>query len=163
MGSNPPRRCVYECAFHNQCKLTTSYSSSQPPHCFIIGLFNCSFWTADNAMFRLWWNAELHCRVVWGEVSLKGEDETWNIWEEKDHRAVKRRGSDISRKSTHRWWWGCQSDAPAVLSPQKDSWYSFLLEAQSIPGPQSRWKSIKKSNYLIGNRNSDLPACSIVP
>jgi hypothetical protein len=34
---------------------------------------------------------------------------------------------------------------------QKNSWYSFLLEAES------------KSNDLIGIRTHDLPACSIVP
>jgi hypothetical protein len=26
--------------------------------------------------------------------------------------------------------------APAVFTPRKDSWYSFLLEAESTPGPQ---------------------------
>jgi hypothetical protein len=30
---------------------------------------------------------------------------------------------------------------PAVLLlPQEDSWYSFLLEAESTPGPQCNWK-----------------------
>jgi hypothetical protein len=41
----------------------------------------------------------------------------------------------FSRQSAHRWRWGCQPYAPAALYPQKDSWYSFLLEAESIPGP----------------------------
>jgi hypothetical protein len=29
---------------------------------------------------------------------------------------------------------------PTALYPQEDSWYSFLLEAESIPGPQCGWK-----------------------
>jgi hypothetical protein len=28
----------------------------------------------------------------------------------------------------------------AALYPQGDSWYSFLLEAESTPGPQCGWK-----------------------
>jgi hypothetical protein len=43
--------------------------------------------------------------------------------------------------------------------PQEDSWYSFLLEAGSTPGPPS----IEKSNDFIGVRTRDLPACGIVP
>jgi hypothetical protein len=30
---------------------------------------------------------------------------------------------------------GCQPYAPAALYPQEDSWYSFLLEAESTPRP----------------------------
>jgi hypothetical protein len=41
----------------------------------------------------------------------------------------------FSRQSAHRWRWGCQSYAPAAVSPQEGSWYSFLLEANSTPGP----------------------------
>jgi hypothetical protein len=29
---------------------------------------------------------------------------------------------------------------PATLYTQEDSWYSFLLEAESIPGLQCDWK-----------------------
>jgi hypothetical protein len=32
-------------------------------------------------------------------------------------------------------WQGCQPYAPAVFTPRKYSWYSFLLEAESTPGP----------------------------
>jgi hypothetical protein len=51
------------------------------------------------------------------------------------------------------------------FTPREDSWYSFLLEAELTPGPYCGWKdrSIEKSNDLIGNRTSDLLACSIVP
>jgi hypothetical protein len=30
---------------------------------------------------------------------------------------------------------GCQPYAPATFTPRKYSWYSFLLEAESTPGP----------------------------
>jgi len=30
---------------------------------------------------------------------------------------------------------GCQPYAPAAFTPRKFSWYSFLLEAESTPGP----------------------------
>jgi hypothetical protein len=50
------------------------------------------------------------------------------------------------------------------FTPQDDSWYSFLLEAESIPASAAgRIRSIEKSSDLIGNRTRDLPACSIVP
>jgi hypothetical protein len=39
----------------------------------------------------------------------------------------------FSRQSAHRWRW-CQAYALAALYPQEDSWYSFLLEAESTPG-----------------------------
>jgi len=29
----------------------------------------------------------------------------------------------------------CQPYAPAAFTPRKSSWYSFLLEAESTPGP----------------------------
>jgi hypothetical protein len=48
--------------------------------------------------------------------------------------------------------------------PQEDSWYSFLLEAESTEGHSAAAKirPIKKSNDLIGNRTRDLPACNTV-
>jgi hypothetical protein len=33
------------------------------------------------------------------------------------------------------WWYVCQPYAPTAFTPRKYSWYSFLLEAESIPGP----------------------------
>jgi hypothetical protein len=33
-------------------------------------------------------------------------------------------------------WQRCQPYAPAAFTPSKYSWYSFLLEAESTPGPQ---------------------------
>jgi len=32
-------------------------------------------------------------------------------------------------------WQGCQPYGPAAFNPRKYSWYSFLLEAESTPGP----------------------------
>jgi hypothetical protein len=43
--------------------------------------------------------------------------------------------STFSRQSSHRWQWGCQPHAPATLYPHEDSWYAFLLEAESTAGP----------------------------
>jgi hypothetical protein len=51
-----------------------------------------------------------------------GPIELWNI-----------EGPTFSRQSAHRWRWGCQPYAPAALYPQEDSWYSFLLQAESTP------------------------------
>ena len=31
---------------------------------------------------------------------------------------------------------GCQPYSPVAFTPRKNSWYSFLLEAESTPGPQ---------------------------
>ena len=52
------------------------------------------------------------------------------------------------------------------LPPRKCSWYSFLLEAESTPGPQCDRKdfmSMKNPNDTSWNRTSDLPICSTAP
>jgi hypothetical protein len=41
----------------------------------------------------------------------------------------------FSDTSAHRWRQDCQPYAPADFYPQEDSWYSFLLEVESTPGP----------------------------
>jgi hypothetical protein len=41
----------------------------------------------------------------------------------------------LSTQSTHRWWYGWQPYVPAIPYPQEDSWYSFLLQAESTTGP----------------------------
>jgi hypothetical protein len=46
---------------------------------------------------------------------------------------------------------------PPPFTSQENSWYSFLLEAESTPGPQCDWQ-----DDLIGNRIRDLRACSTV-
>jgi hypothetical protein len=50
-------------------------------------------------------------------------------------RVVRGWGSHIFRHLAHIWRQGCQPYAPAAFYPQEDSWYSFLLEAESTPGP----------------------------
>ena len=32
-------------------------------------------------------------------------------------------------------WWGCQPQVTVAFTPRKCSWYSFLLGAESTPGP----------------------------
>jgi len=39
------------------------------------------------------------------------------------------------RDNDSKWWEGCQPYAPAVFTSRKYSWYSFLLETESNPGP----------------------------
>jgi hypothetical protein len=46
----------------------------------------------------------------------------------------------FSRQSAHRWLWGCQVLRASHPLPPKDFWYSFLLEAESTPGPLCSWK-----------------------
>jgi hypothetical protein len=60
-----------------------------------------------------------------------------SLWQAVEaHKVVGRRESHIfSKQSTHRWRWVCQPYAPVALYPQEDSWYSFLLESESTPGP----------------------------
>jgi hypothetical protein len=42
--------------------------------------------------------------------------------------------SNFKKIGTGRWQ-DCQPYAPAAFTPRKYSWYSFLLEAESTPGP----------------------------
>jgi hypothetical protein len=51
------------------------------------------------------------------------------------------------------------------FTPQKDSWYLFLLEVGSTPGPVQLEGSgqLKKFSDLIENKTHCFPACSIVP
>jgi hypothetical protein len=41
----------------------------------------------------------------------------------------------FSRQSARIWRHGYQPYAPAALYPQEGFWYSFLLDAESTPGP----------------------------
>jgi hypothetical protein len=68
----------------------------------------------------------------------------------------------FSKRSVQRWRWDCQPYAPAALYPKEDSWYSFLLEAESIHSEAGRISSIEKSYDLTGIRTWHLPACSVV-
>jgi hypothetical protein len=59
----------------------------------------------------------------------------------------------------------CQPYTTVAFIPRKYSCYSFVLEAESIPGPLCVWKDyVKKNpNNTIGNRSRDLPACNAMP
>jgi hypothetical protein len=48
------------------------------------------------------------------------------------------------------------------INPQKDPLYLFLLDKFQGHSAAVRIMSIEKSSNLIGNRNRDLSACSIV-
>ena len=53
-----------------------------------------------------------------------------------------------------------------LFTPRKYSWYSFLLEAESTPGPQCDrmdFMSMKNSNDISWDRTSDVPICSTAP
>ena len=59
-----------------------------------------------------------------------------------------------------------QPYAPVAFTPRKCSWYSFLSEAVSTPGPSCDRKdfmSMKNSSDNIWNRTSDLSICSTAP
>ena len=59
-----------------------------------------------------------------------------------------------------------QPYAPAAFTPRIYSWYSFLLEAESTPGPYTaagRIMPMKNCNDTIGNRTRDISGCSAVP
>ena len=74
-------------------------------------------------------------------------------------------GSQISRQSAHEGGKVVSPTYRPPLTPRKNSLYSFLLEAESTPGPQCGQKNYaNKKNYMdtIGNRTRDLPTCSAV-
>ena len=76
------------------------------------------------------------------------------------------RGSQISRQSAHKDGKFLSRGHRPPLPLKKYSQYSFLLEAESTPGPQCGRKdfmSMKNSNDTIGNRIRDFPACSLEP
>ena len=60
-------------------------------------------------------------------------------------------GSQISRQSAHEVGTAMSRTHRPPLSRRKYSWYSFLLESESTPGPQCRL-SMKTSIDAIGNR-----------
>ena len=72
-------------------------------------------------------------------------------------------GSQISRQSTHEGGKVVSPTHQPPLPPRKYSWYSFLLEAESTPGPQCGQKDYANEKIPMTpswNRTRDLPACS---
>jgi hypothetical protein len=51
-------------------------------------------------------------------------------------------------QSAQRWRRGCQPYAPAALCLQEDSWYSFLLEAESTDSFFTNWKKSQSQGYF---------------
>ena len=73
-------------------------------------------------------------------------------------------GSRISRQSAHEGGTAVSPTHRPSLPPRNDSWYSFLLKAESTPRPQRGQKNChRKIHDPIGSRTRDFPACSAVP
>jgi hypothetical protein len=73
-------------------------------------------------------------------------------------------GSQISMAfGTWKWW--SQPHSPAVFTPRECSSYSFLLGAESTPGPWYGRKEYvtEKSRDTTGNRSRDRTTSSAVP
>jgi hypothetical protein len=64
-------------------------------------------------------------------------------------------------KTIGTWMWqGCQPYAPTAFTPSKYSWYSFLLEAESAPGPQCDRKDYVNEKIMWDDRESNpRPSC----
>jgi hypothetical protein len=60
-------------------------------------------------------------------------------------------------KTIDTWrWQGCQPYVPATFTPRKYSWYSFLLEAESTPGPWCSQKEYVNEKFQWYQRESIL-------
>jgi hypothetical protein len=74
-------------------------------------------------------------------------------------------GSHISRQSAHVGGKVVSHTHRPPLPPRKYSWYSFLLEAESTPGPLCGREDYvnEKLQWHIGNRTRGFSVCSAVP
>ena len=61
-------------------------------------------------------------------------------------------GSQISKTISTWRWQGCQPFVPAAFIPRKYSLYSFLLEAESTPGPQCGRKNYVDEEFQWHHR-----------
>ena len=66
------------------------------------------------------------------------------------------RGSQISRQSAHEDGKVVSPTHRPPLPPRKYSWYSFLLEAESTPGPQCGRKDYVNEKFQWHHRESNL-------
>jgi len=67
------------------------------------------------------------------------------------------RGSQISRQSAHEGGKDVSPTHRPFLPPRKYSWYSFLLEAESVPGPQCGRKDYVNEKFQWHHRESKRP------
>jgi hypothetical protein len=66
--------------------------------------------------------------------------------------------------STNKRQQSYQFCTPATLSPKETPWYSFLLEAQGIPGLLNADKrSLENLQGSTGNQTQNLLSCGTVP
>ena len=65
-------------------------------------------------------------------------------------------GSQISRQSAHEGGKVVSHTHRLPLPPRKYSWYSFLLEAESTPGPQCGQKDYVNEKFQWQHRESNL-------
>jgi hypothetical protein len=74
-------------------------------------------------------------------------------------------GSQISRQSAHEGGKIVRPTQRPPLPPRKYSWYWFLVEAESTPGPECGRKDCvnEKFQWLHRESTRDLPVCSAVP
>ena len=82
--------------------------------------------TRTGHVARMKENQNLHIKFWWGNIKVK----------KGKSKAVPLQGwTDFVTTARDRMVVGCQPYAPAAFTPRKYSWYSFLLEAESTPGP----------------------------
>ena len=73
------------------------------------------------------------CAITFQLVKVKGKAIPLQAWTGPEG-SRRLRLPDFKTVGTWRWE-GCQPYTPADFTPRKYSWYSFLLEAESTPGP----------------------------
>jgi hypothetical protein len=84
----------------------------------------------------------------------------WPIW------SLDVEAPTFSRQSAHKWRRSCQNYAPAAPLPPEDSWYSFVLEAESTPRTLVRLEGLSElrnrmTSSGIGPANFRLAAQSL--
>jgi hypothetical protein len=105
--------------FNNKEK-TWSYPCNRPWR--PIGLWEVEAPTFSRSVFLNRWAGARYRTLVCRKKNLTG-------------RGLTKIENHCPRQSAHRWRWGCKPHAPSALYPQGDTWYSFLLKAESTPGP----------------------------
>jgi hypothetical protein len=58
---------------------------------------------------------------------------------------------------------GGQPYTPVAFTPRKYTWYSFLLEADSTPGPQCERKDYGNEKFPMTPLGIETAVCSVLP